>query len=160
MATDPIITLNPQAMELPAEMQAQALACQNMITGMRVTNVQSKDDAIGLQKEIRSRIKALHEFFTSLKRPIDAAKQVVLDKEKASIRPYEAADQHLDREVTNFRREEQRMAEEKRKAEEEIRFKEIEANRKREAEEARRKGKEKLAQAIEKAPIDTQIGRA
>jgi hypothetical protein len=155
--TDPIAALaeiTPTTVELPEKMQKEAVSYQNAATGLQVKTPEDVATAIEWQKVIRARIKDLQEFFTSIKRPLEAAKKAVLDKEKAAIGPYQTADSHLDREVTNFRIEERRIAELKRREAEQEARKTIEENRKREAAAAEAKGKTKLAEAIRTAPID------
>jgi phage-related minor tail protein len=148
-------TAVPEIVQLPAQEQQQIAAIERQITGMVVRDSESYSLAVDLGKQIKDRRRAVEEFFVPLKRAADAAKRVLLDAEKKALGPLQAAESHLSQQVTNYRLEQERIDRQRREQAEEEERARIRQAREREAEEARARGREKLAAAIEKAPIDT-----
>jgi phage-related minor tail protein len=141
--------------QLPEKLQQEVTAIERQISNITVRDDDSYALAVDLGKQVKERRRAVEQFFTPMKQAQDAAKRVILDAEKKALGPIQAAEAHLSCEVTKYRTEQERIDRERRKAAEEEERKRIESNRAHEAEVARAAGKEKLATAIEKAPIDT-----
>jgi hypothetical protein len=146
------VDLTPQ---LPAEQQQEISAIERQITAIKVTDADSYSLAVDLGKQVKERRRGVEQFFTPLKQAQDAAKRVLLDAEKKAMVPLQRAEAHLQQQVTNYRVEQERIDRQRREQAEEEERARIRQAREREAEAARAAGRDKLATAIEKAPVDT-----
>jgi len=147
--------IRPDELQLPPRELEQAAAVCRQVMGLKVVDADSYAVAVELGKTIKAEIKGRLEFFRPIKQSMDAAKQTVLDAEKGAIAPLNQALVHLDSQATAWRREEERKLAERRKVAEDEAKKRIEETRAAEAAAARAKGQEKLALALETAPVDT-----
>lgn len=139
---------------LPSKMVQDTIAVQRQIQSLKVTDSDTYAIAVDLGKEIKQRIKVIKEFFQPMKRKADEAKRAILDAESNAITPLEQAEQYLSQQAGNYRREQERIATQKRIEAEDTERKRIADLRALEAAKAREQGREKLATAIEAAPID------
>jgi hypothetical protein len=147
--------MTPTAIELPAQMQQEVSAIERQISAIKVTDADSYSLAVDLGKQVKDRRRSVEQFFTPMKQAQDAAKRVILDAERKALSPLQTAEAHLQQQVTNYRIEQERMDRQRRQQAQEEESARIKQAREREAEAARAAGREKLAIAIEKAPIDT-----
>lgn len=147
--------IRPDELQLPPQEQERAAGVCRQVMGLKVVDADTYEIAAELGKSIKAEIKNRIEFFRPIKQSMDAAKGTVLDAEKKAIAPLNQALAHLDTQVTTWRREQERIQAEKSRAAAEEARQRIEAQRAKEAAAARAKGQEKLALALETAPVDT-----
>ena len=140
--------------ELPEQMKQENTAMARQIALLTITDADSYQIADSIGRELKSRIKAITAYFEPMRLAADESKKAILRARDTAIEPLEEAEAHLNKQVSAYRREQQRKQQEeqaRRDAEERER---VQKQRDEEAAAARAKGREKLAQVIEAAPIE------
>lgn len=146
---------------LPARMQEENSAIVRQILQFTVTDAESYVLADDWGRKLKNRIKKIDElcepFISAAKRAKAAAeearKEAVLFRDRA-VEELERGEQHLNKQVSAYRAELQRKQREAQEAADRVERERVAAQRALEAEEARARGREKLAQTIEAAPIE------
>jgi len=145
---------------LPEELQAENAAMVRQVTLLKVTDVETYQLADELGRTIKNKMKSVLAFFEPMRLSTDDAHKAVLRAREAAVGPLRQAEEHLNLQVSAYRRAEQqrqREIEAKREAEERKR---IAQQRAKEAEAARARGREALAKTIESAPIEVAVEKA
>jgi len=149
--------------ELPEKMVQENEGMARMILQFTVTDADSYVQADDLGRKIKGRIKKIDEmcepFISATKRAKAAAeearKEAVLFRDRA-VEGLETCEAHLNKQVSAYRREQQRIQQEEQARRDAIERERVLKARAEEAAAARAKGRETLAKVIEAAPVETK----
>ena len=122
---------------------------------MEVDSPDSYEMACEAIVDFKDAIKAREKFFRPIKQAMDAAKKIVLDKEREAVNPLQRAIDLLQPKALNWKREQERQQEAERRRLEEIERKAEEDRRLEEAARLEKNGEKELAEQVLTAPVET-----